>query len=326
MVKADMLYMLDLRLQEITQKEIPFGGIGVICFGDLMQLRPIQGKFIFEEPKNTADFSEAHLLDPRWKMFHSVILEKNHRQGADGAYADLLNKIRIGAHTEEDLAPLMERVRPLGHKDLEDIELWISGKRDACAKLNDKFMAKISGSNVAVLKAIHIQDNKSFKPKLDERDNVVATTGFIDSIPIKIGARVMLIHNVDTIDGMTNGQLGSVVDVVKTTQGKVDKLVMKPQDSTIGKRNKAKFPMLSSKYPDCIFIERASRTYSLRKKSNDDGGATATVKQFPIKLAFCITAHKIQGSVTTNNNFWTSFLFDNYLNIQILFRILVPSI
>ena len=228
MVKADMLYMLDLRLQEITQKEIPFGGIGVICFGDLMQLRPIQGKFIFEEPKNTADFSEAHLLDPRWKMFHSVILEKNHRQGADGAYADLLNKIRIGAHTEEDLAPLMERVRPLGHKDLEDIELWISGKRDACAKLNDKFMAKIAGSNVAVLKAIHIQDNKSFKPKLDERDNVVATTGFIDSIPIKIGARVMLIHNVDTLDGMTNGQLGSIVDVVKTTQGKVDKLVMKP--------------------------------------------------------------------------------------------------
>ena len=39
MVKADMLYMLDLRLQEITMKEIPFGGIGVICFGDLMQLR-----------------------------------------------------------------------------------------------------------------------------------------------------------------------------------------------------------------------------------------------------------------------------------------------
>ena len=106
MVKADMLYMLDLRLQEITQKEIPFGGIGVICFGDLMQLRPIQGKFIFEEPKNTADFSEAHLLDPRWRMFDSVILEKNHRQGADGAYADLLNKIRIGAQTDEDLAPL----------------------------------------------------------------------------------------------------------------------------------------------------------------------------------------------------------------------------
>ena len=145
------------------------------------------------------------------------------------------------------------------------------------------------------LKAIHIQDNQNFKPKLDERDNVVANTGFIDSIPIKIGARIMLIHNVDTLDGMTNGQLGSIVDVVRTTKGMVDKLVMKPQDSTIGKRNQSKFPMLSSKYPGCIFIERASCTYSLRKKSNDDGGATAIVKQFPIKLAFCITAHKIQG-------------------------------
>ena len=121
MVKADMLYMLDLRLQEITQKDIPFGGIGVICFGDLMQLRPVMGKFIFEAPKNVADFSEAHLLDPRWQMFQSLILEKNHRQGADGAYADLLNKIRIGAHSDEDLAPLRERIRPLGHKDLKDV-------------------------------------------------------------------------------------------------------------------------------------------------------------------------------------------------------------
>ena len=109
----------------------------------------------------------------------------------------------------------------------------------------------------------------------------------------------MLIHNIDTLDGMTNGQLGSIVDVVKTTKGMVDKLVIMPQDSTIGKRNKSKFPMLASKYPDCIFIERASRTYSLRKIANDDG-ATTTVKQFPIKLAFCITAHKIQGR---NQNF-----------------------
>ena len=81
--------------------------------------------------------------------------------------------------------------------------------------------------------------------------------------------------------------------------------MMKPQDSSIGKRNKSKFPMLSSKYPDCIFIERASCAYSLRKNNNGDGGATATVKQFPIKLAFCITSHKIQGSVAKYIDFRT---------------------
>ena len=39
MVKSDMLYHLDLRLQEITEKiGVPFGGTAVFVFGDPMQL------------------------------------------------------------------------------------------------------------------------------------------------------------------------------------------------------------------------------------------------------------------------------------------------
>ena len=34
--------------------------------------------------------------------------------------------------------------------------------------------------------------------------------------------------------------------------------------------------------------------YTLRKRSGE-AGATATVIQFPVKLAFAITSHKIQG-------------------------------
>ena len=90
-----MLYQLDFRLQEITQKDIPFGGISLFVFGDLMQLRPVLGRFIFDDPV-IKDYQEIHLLNPRWKMFTSTILEKNHRQGKDKSYADLLNRIRIG--------------------------------------------------------------------------------------------------------------------------------------------------------------------------------------------------------------------------------------
>ena len=37
MVKADMLYQLDLRLQEIKEKiGVPFGGVSIFCFGDIM--------------------------------------------------------------------------------------------------------------------------------------------------------------------------------------------------------------------------------------------------------------------------------------------------
>ena len=50
MVKADLLYQLDMRLREITQKpDKLFGGIAIYTFGDMLQLRPCQARYIFEE-------------------------------------------------------------------------------------------------------------------------------------------------------------------------------------------------------------------------------------------------------------------------------------
>ena len=69
MVKSDMLYQLDLRLQEITQKYVPFGGVSIFVFGDLMQLKPVQGNYIFEKPRHE-DYQQSHLANPRWDMFN----------------------------------------------------------------------------------------------------------------------------------------------------------------------------------------------------------------------------------------------------------------
>ena len=102
----------------------------------------------------------------------------------------------------------------------------------------------------------------------------------------------MIIHNIDTADCLTNGQLGELVDVIKTTKGEVDKLIITLKNKNAGKFNKSKYPGLSSKYPDCVVIERVSNQYTLRKKGGEVSN-TATLFQFPVKLA--ITAHKIQG-------------------------------
>ena len=74
MVKADILYQLDLRLQEITEKVgVPFGGLAIFAFGDMMQLKPCMGHFICDEPINR-EFKITHALKPRWPMFQSLIL------------------------------------------------------------------------------------------------------------------------------------------------------------------------------------------------------------------------------------------------------------
>ena len=50
MVKSDMFYQLDLRLRELKQRpDTPFGGCAVFLFGDILQLRPVKGRYIFEE-------------------------------------------------------------------------------------------------------------------------------------------------------------------------------------------------------------------------------------------------------------------------------------
>ena len=52
MISADLFYNLHLRLQEIKQNEDIFGGIPILLFGDLLQLRPVLAKYIFECPKS----------------------------------------------------------------------------------------------------------------------------------------------------------------------------------------------------------------------------------------------------------------------------------
>ena len=140
----------------------------------------------------------------------------------------------------------------------------------------------------------HHATQKNYKPWIETKEGAVASTSFLDELKLKLGAKVMLIHNIDTVDCLTNGQLGELINTIKTKSGEVDKLVIKLQNPTAGNLNRQNHPGLAARYPGCVIIERVSNQYTLRKKSGDVG-TTAVVIQFPVKLAFAITSHKIQG-------------------------------
>ena len=99
----------------------------------------------------------------------------------------------------------------------------------------------------------------------------------------------------DTIDSLTNGQLGTFVDAIKNKEGKVEKIILKLDKTDAGRHNRDQNPQLVKKYPGCVFIQRVSLQYSTTKKYVESS-SKATLIQFPIRLAFAITAHKIQGS------------------------------
>ena len=78
-----------------------------------MQLKPVQGNWIFESPKNP-QFQLAHIILPIWNLFQTIELTHNHRQGDDKSYGDLLNRLRILKKDEmmrdEDISTLESRV------------------------------------------------------------------------------------------------------------------------------------------------------------------------------------------------------------------------
>ena len=63
LVDSDMMYKIDLRLKEVKQNENPFGGVALFCFGDLLQIKPVKGRYIFEEPKGI-DYKQAFAVNP----------------------------------------------------------------------------------------------------------------------------------------------------------------------------------------------------------------------------------------------------------------------
>ena len=67
----------------------------------------------------TKQFWIAYEIDSLWHKFECIILENNHRQGEDKEYANMLNRIRVGQETSEDIAKLNERVRGENHRDIQ---------------------------------------------------------------------------------------------------------------------------------------------------------------------------------------------------------------
>ena len=290
MMKADMLYQIDLRLQEVMGRpRVPFGGVCLMCFGDMLQLRPVLGNYIFQRPKEDT-FSVVFDVAPRWSMLKVINLEENHRQGDDKAYADLLLRMRTESHTEEDLKVLRKRVFKKGHIWYKDVATTIVCTNAKAKEINDRELRKMEGEEM-MFKAKHSHAlQPDYKPMIDEVGQV-GKTSFVDELVVKKGCPVMLVSNIDVADCLSNGQLGTLVDTVKGANGVVKWLMIKFKNVNVGKEWRQRHPGLAEIYPGCTGVEKLSWDYNLK----EEGPRHINIYQFPIKVAFAVTAHKIQG-------------------------------
>ena len=293
MMKSDQLYQLHLRLCEIKQNDSPFGNTAVVLFGDLMQLKPIKGSYIFEKPR-FGKFREVFEALPLWEMFDCVELEVNHRQGEDKQYAELLNRLRFKSRdeklTEEDKLLLSSRIL---HSTAEDDMVKIFGKNASVNNENTKQLRNIQ-SNGFTSDAIH--SPKDRRVRITEA-GTIEDTAFLNRLELKVGARVMLVHNVDTQDGLTNGAQGSVEQILSHNK-QIRYVMVRFDNENVGQclRHKLRFLAAVTNIKALTPIEKVTVSYTLGKLSKNHA-ARASFKQIPLKLSWALTAHKVRKNI-----------------------------
>ena len=277
---AFQLYQLDLRLREVTSRPNQlFGNVSLFCFGDVCQLKPVMGRYIWSTPRSD-EYLQAFLVNAHWEQFKVISLEENHRQENDRDFADMLNRIRTESHTEEDLNLLQTRVRPEGHPDIKGA-LVIASTHEVVNKNNDRRLEELS-SDLIVVEAVNSHQNiPNYKPKLHQKKRTVADTPFLQRLCLKIGARVMLTMNMDVADKSCNGSIGTLVAAVRNPQAEVKLLIVKFDNPEAGREVRRCHPILANKYPGCTPISKQLHKYSTAARSSVKSNV-ASVYQFSL--------------------------------------------
>ena len=304
MVSSDNLYNLDKRLKEIFLSKEIFGGRSVLLVGDIMQLGPVRAAPIYSEPKSLDSQALFHSEQLNlWNQCESVLLETNFRQG-EGAWTKMLNRIRLGKQTDEDIAILEKRPSTLlTVKDYNDAihlfytNLEVNGHNDTMLNLLNGVLEEIAASLLIP---------KGYKAKTV--NGLIDNTQFAEKLKLKKNARVMIIANVDIKDSIVNGSLGTVIDFVKivSTDAEGNKkenirsIIVVFDDPETGLEQMAKHQydeeIRKHKEERGVPIFRSNLSYQVPfKKNYKTHGCRCEVKQFPIKLAWASTAHKVQG-------------------------------
>ena len=243
MVGADRFYDINKRFRIINNNFEMFGGVALLCFGDLMQLPPPSARKVFLQPialQNQALFYSDENL---WKSCKSVVLKVNHRQGEGNEWTLCLNRIRTADKlTPEDAAVLEARkIKNFPEKDFGDA-LHAFYTNEEVEEVNDIKLDELTSPQI-IHEAV-IETSESYSPRIKSY-GTIDDTSFLKTLKVKVGARVMLIWNVSIWDKLVNGMTGSVIELLfnfREVNGEVRRtlkaIVVKFDNETVGEETR----------------------------------------------------------------------------------------
>ena len=289
MVDPVFLAVLDEVLRNVRKSMVkPFGGMRIVLVGDFAQLPPVvtradmAGRVLHQHQDEAATFV---FESPVWKScVHEVVyLTQVQRQIGDARFFELLNRMRIACNTQEDIEIIRSRVvASLPSFDgIEPTRLY--PLRADVGNINATHLQAIEASTVtfkAQVTSVPVSCGtnafliKSIQQQLDKAELRLVKSVPVDrELHLKVGAQVMLRHNVDVEGGLANGSRGIVTDYG-----------IDPDSGTQEKVPRVRFVCGKE-----VLVCRNAWVSKL------DGVGTVTFSQIPLDLAWACTIHKSQG-------------------------------
>jgi ATP-dependent DNA helicase PIF1 len=243
MISCELLDKINGVLQLINRNKLFMGGVQLIVSGDLLQLGCISDSPIYK----------SELL----KNLRVLELKTNFRHNTGNEWKNLLLRLRIGEHTQDDIQVLMSRV--INKKDIDPDIFAIFPTNSKVNNINNKIFDDISG-DIKTFKASYKGDKNllyDIKKQFKSKD--------MDILQLKVHSRVMLIRNVSVEQGLVNGSTG----VITSFNGKG--------------------------LPIVLFDNGIKITIEKMKWEREVGLSTCNASQIPLNIAFAGTIHKTQG-------------------------------
>ena len=288
------------RLKDIMGSKEPFGGVSMIALGDLFQLEPVMDGYVFKDMNN----SEYRALAPNlWQELYTMFeLEEIMRQRESKEFAQLLNRLREGNHTPEDIAKLKERCisenctnYPIDvpHLFIQNSKVDEFNRRVHMAATGEKYTIKALDSVVGANSA-ELRDKILKQVPLDPRK----TKQLPLNLQLAEGERTEIAVNLRTDDGMTNGAANIVRKIQLHDKNRPSGIIWVEFDQAhVGGKNRHDYRHL--------FVQGIERKWTPIKPITAQFAVgrnrTAQVvrKQFPLRPAAAKTIHRSQGDTET---------------------------
>ncbi len=245
MMSDELFDYISAFLKALRNNNKPFGGVQLLLSGDFAQLKSVKGGYAFASKE--------------WDRcnFKVVMLTKIFRQHCDTAFAEMLQRLRVGKCSKEDYATLKTRLGATLSKHIQPTRLY-SLNADV-ERINKAAFEKLLKTEKAVTFATQFKENR------EECKRWAVTSGIPESITLCNNAQVVVTCNVNPDEGVINGSRGRIVqlDAVQVVLELVD-----------GK---------------CVTIGYHELSQNL------DDGKSLSARFMPLKLAYALSIHKSQG-------------------------------